>query len=345
MKEFIELTKDVLLIKNSVSDPNKLYEIIKQSKQEQMDYFGPWSDWKPWGFYSKIYPENDERWLNDGGTLSSYFIKETMDAFWEAMSYYKNNLLNEEYFETWNQSKNFPTSWEELANKEKNKEGWSINDLLIAETINSHPKKNLSMEYHKDRRMWDTPNALFFNYNIYINDDYEGGEIQFVDLETAEESTYIDKNGDERKCLMVDDPITYKPEAGDALLFRTDHAHGVLPVKGHKFYVRYNLVTPMNENIKKIRNEDNYEELLKEIEKDGFANKLWDAKLFGSKETVNTDILNPRTIAMVLKSGNEDLIAKQYRYPYDSSEDYEAIWETDFLYDYNERKPARLLEK
>jgi virulence-associated protein VapD len=345
MKEFIELTKDVLLIKNAVSDPNKLYEIIKKSKQDQVEYFGPWMDWKPWGFYSKIYPEVNQEWLTNEDYLGSYFIKQTIDAFWEAMSYYKENLLNKEYFDIWNESTNFPTSWDELVDKNKNTEGWSINDLLIAESINSHPKKNLSMEYHKDRRMWDTPHSLFFNYNIYINDDYEGGEIQFINLETAEESTYINKNGEEKKCLLVDDPITYKPKAGDAMLFRTDHAHGVLPIKGHKYYVRYNLVTPLNKKIKEIQHKENYEDILKEIEKDGFANKQWDGKVFGSKDTINSDVLNPRTIAIALKSGNESLIAKPYRYSYNSPDDYESIWETDPLYDYNERKPARLLEK
>jgi hypothetical protein len=60
---------------------------------------------------------------------------------------------------------------------------------------------------------------------MYLNDDYEGGEIEF-------------------KVLQSDgsfDRVSYKPKAGDILVFPSDepYYHGVnLTTKGKKYFVR-----------------------------------------------------------------------------------------------------------
>jgi hypothetical protein len=339
MKQYIELGKDILLIKNSVEDPNRLYEIIKKSKGEDVSGFGPWTDWKPWGFYSKAYPEQDREWENkdDDG---SYFIKETTDSFWDAIRYYKENLLNREYFSSWGYDSDIPTSFYEMYNSSS---GWYYGDLLVAESLNTNPEKRLSMEYHLDRRMWLNGQPSFFNYNIYINDDYEGGEIQFLNLENMEKSTYIDKDGKDRECYLVEDPLTYRMQAGDGMLFRTDVPHAVLPIKGHKYYVRHFLMAPEPlewKNMRESLDPEYFAEKAKEIEIEGFKNQ-WSGKLFASKEEASQEWeIEEKTKIYILKSGNYEIAPKRNRFSYsDNEESPMANYLTDPLYVYNTRKP------
>lgn len=349
--EFIELSKDVLLVKNSVEDPQKLYEIIKKSKQEQVEFFGPWTDWKPWGNYSKAYPRFESEWVNSSSE-GGYFVREVMKSFFAALKYYKDNCLNEDYFKLWEEDPDIPTSWEELIDMPKssdldlsqfkNKHKWEYGDLLIAESVNTNPSQSLSMEFHKDRRMWLNPAPSFFNYNVYINDDYEGGEIQFVDFENAEKSTYINKDGEEKECWLVDDPLIYKMEAGDGMLFRTDHPHAVFPIKGNKYYVRHFLVAPQPKELieyQQTLSQDDFIAKLAEIEKEGFQNKQWHGRLFATKEDID-DLGHPKEQKYVLKSGNKDLVSKPYRFEYKDGESPNPVYITDPLYDFNPRKEA-----
>jgi len=349
--EFIELTKDVLLVKNSVEDPQKLYDIVKKSKQEDVEFFGPWTDWKPWGNYSKAYPRLDEGW-KDSSSEGGYFIRETMNSFFSALKYYKENCLNEEYFKLWGENTNIPTSWEDLVDMPplsskdlsnfKNPHKWEYGDLLIAESVNTNPKQSLSMELHKDRRMWLNPAPSFFNYNVYVNDDYEGGEIQFIDFENAERSTYINENGEEKECWMIDDPLVYKMEAGDGMLFRTDHPHCVFPIKGNKYYVRHFLVAPQPKELieyRKTLSDEDFFAKLAEIEKDGFENKQWHGRLFATKEDIDS-LGHPKENKYVLKSGNRDLVSKSNRFDYQENESPTPVYVTDPLYDFNPRKDA-----
>ncbi len=353
--EFIQLHKDVLLVKNSVEDPQRLYDIIKKSKTEDVNFFGPWTEWLPWGEYSKAYPRVDAGW-RDCPTDGGYFIRETMNSFFAALKYYKENCLNEEYFKLWDQDPNIPTSWEELVdapglNRQdtsgfKNPHRWEYGDLLIAQTINTNPKSTYAMDFHQDRRMWLTGAPSFFNYNVYINDDYEGGEIQFIDESTAEKSTYIDADGNEKECWMIDDPIIYKMEAGDGMLFRTDHPHSVFPIKGNKFYVRHFLVAPQDKeyiHLSQTLSDEEFDKKMAEIEKDGFENHKWHGRLFATKEDIDENG-HPREKKFVLKSGNSDLVSAPYRYDYNESESPMPIYLTDQLYDFNERKEPVKLE-
>lgn len=347
--EFIQLSKDILLVKNSVENPQKLYDIIKKSKKEDVNFFGPWTDWKPWGYYSKAYPRQEAGW-KDCPSEGGYFIRETLKSFFAALKYYKENCLNEEYFKLWEEDPNIPTSWEELidapgfahpdVSKFKNPARWEYGDLLIAESKNTNPSQALSMEFHFDRRMWLTGSPSFFNYNVYINDDYEGGEIQFIDLETAEKSTYVDYNGEEKECWMVDDPIIYKMESGDGLLFRTDVPHSVFPVKGSKFYVRHFLVAPVPKEFRMLRStltDEEFQKKMAEIEKDGFENKQWHGRLFATKEDI-TPGGHPRENKYILKSGNSDLVSKPNRFSFEPEESPTPLYITDHLYDFNKRK-------
>jgi hypothetical protein len=341
LKEYIELGKEILLIKNAVSNPNKLYEIIKKSKTEKVDFFSSWVNWKPWGYYSKVYPVEDTSWMHSDSD-GAYFIKETTDSFWDAIKYYKENLWDSNYVDSFADSKTVPSNFEEFFDNKKNIVGWQYPDLLIAESLNTNPTKFLSMDYHLDKRRWITPSPQIFNYNIYINDDYEGGEIQFIDIENAEKTSYINQVGDEKTCYYVDDPITYKMEAGDGLLFRTDIPHAVFPIKGKKYYVRHFLSAPIPQewtDMESSLSDEDFMKKIAEIEKDGFLNKEWRGMLFATKETIDEQrILKKDTNIYVLKSGNHDLISKQNRFTFsDDDEQPFPIEEFVDLYVYNRK--------
>ena len=90
------------------------------------------------------------------------------------------------------------------------------------------PSQNLAMQYHTDFIMSETECPGFKHWltcNIYLNDDYEGGELSFKVF--TDDSNYK--------------IIKYKPEAGDAVVFpsHAPYYHGVRrTTSGNKYFVR-----------------------------------------------------------------------------------------------------------
>ena len=177
-------------------------------------------------------------------------------------------------------------------------------DVVILESENTDKSKPLSMEYHQDRRPWFGGTPHIFNFNIYTNDDYEGGDILLINTEDAEISTYLDGDGVEKKCYMIDPPVRYKMRAGDGLLFRTDVFHAVLPVIGNKFYVRQFLTASFNQEYREKEasmSDNDFQEFLKEKEKEGFEKFGWQCRIFNSKEEIGNGG-NDNQIVCVVKS-------------------------------------------
>ncbi len=295
------LTKDVVLFKNVLKDPVATQDFILRSKINNDQWFGDWQDWRPWGQYSKAYPWTDPSYevcRNEGGV----YLREFLDIFWNALKIYKENYLNQSYFDLIGESSDIPTS---MADARRNPNYCSA-DVVILESENTDSKLQLSMEYHQDRRPWFGGTPHIFNFNIYTNDDYEGGDILIIDTENGEDSTYIDADGNEQKCLMIDAPVRYKMEAGDALLFRTDTYHAVMPVKGNKFYVRQFLTAMFDQDFldkKNSMSEEDFNNLLKEKEKEGFSKYGWQCRVFNSKEEIGNGG-NPNQITCVIKPVN-----------------------------------------
>lgn len=71
----------------------------------------------------------------------------------------------------------------------------------------------VALGYHVDN--YDGPDAEnIFGIVLYLNDNYEGGEIHYPELD-----------------------ITYKPKAGDLVVHYAGLSHGVLPVSGGTRYI------------------------------------------------------------------------------------------------------------
>jgi hypothetical protein len=241
--EEIELYENIMIYKNVNDQPERLYEIVKESANNNSDrILGEWSDWQGFGRYiqtafpelSKLNPktgkpaEFNSQLINDLKTNSKiqedqkYLLLEisngfnkTMDAY---ISKYKDMFNYNEEEITKDHDGNYLPLWK--------KEGPSIC------RYNKNIDTVMSMRYHSDyvREPVKSPGYKFaITANYYFNDDYDGGELDF----------YIDGN-----------LIKYKPVAGDWVVFPSGHPdvlnknnqpylHGVFPsFKTEKYLIR-----------------------------------------------------------------------------------------------------------
>lgn len=203
----ISLYPKVNVYQNSLSDPKKFIDLLKKSETFTEDnyFFKPWEDWYGFGSFMNIGMPNPSDVLLL--TTEDEYEKTQKDFIEEIRHIFFNYV--EQYKEEW----------------DFNLPNWHPNGISICkydETKNHH---RLAMNYHTDYNGWDKhkPGLKYgVTCTIYINDDYVGGGISFLDQE----------NGD---------VIDYKPKAGDVLMFPSaePYYHGVAAVKsGQKYLVR-----------------------------------------------------------------------------------------------------------
>jgi hypothetical protein len=200
-----EIYPEVRVYQNLLSDSDKLYNIMKRSEKESDGkyFLRKWDKWSVFGTYTQIkqdnpYEEREEGTIHDE---EKYLAQRIDEAYSLAIEDYKKRyevkLPDGAVLMTSSYSKYDP--------------GFNpTND-------------GLTMQYHTDFIISekDMPGPKFFlTCTMYINDDYEGGDIEF----------YID-----------DKFYPYKPKAGDILIFPSTppYFHGVRTIKnGEKFFVR-----------------------------------------------------------------------------------------------------------
>ena len=102
------------------------------------------------------------------------------------------------------------------------------------------------MNYHTDfiKSEADMPGRKFLiTCTTYINDDYDGGSVEF----------YITDNGD---------TVSYKPKAGEILVFPSGepYYHGVTNIhNGEKFFIRNFVMSPPFEGTKEwLKNQQEF---------------------------------------------------------------------------------------
>ena len=237
----IDLGSGILLFKNVLKDKVATYEFIKNSKNGDDPYFNKdtWKDWRPWGNYSKAYPMQDHSYKKDS-SFGAALQRECLDVFFEILNIYRDNYFDDEYFEKNKIPKFIPKSLDDLE-ENGNRNGVLMADLVVFET-NTNSSKNWQMDIHQDvikGGAYDQNHS--FNFNIYINDDYEGGDIIFFKHENVEKVPYVDAiSGETGEAWLVEDYFEYKMQAGDGLIFPVDVYHGVKRLKegNSKYYIR-----------------------------------------------------------------------------------------------------------
>jgi hypothetical protein len=218
----IEIYPKIFVYKNVFSNIEKTYELLKESTGD--DLFSPWTKWSHFGQYlfptfkdyhhgisvesvesieTKTEKEEDQRLA----------ILELLNIFYKTTADYaiKNGIdLDTEKYIT-----------DQYGNQERE---WRRAGPSIAR-YRTDIEDPIAMTYHSDyiREPIKSPNHKFIITALaYFNDDYEGGEIDFI---------------------VAGEAFMYKPEAGDFLIFPSGdpelltkdgsvYIHGVMPPSG-----------------------------------------------------------------------------------------------------------------
>jgi hypothetical protein len=232
---FVEIYPNILVYKNVFQDTQKMYDIIKNfPKQEEDNLFENWSQWSRFGDYIN-YPMGknfNKKWSyenlktiepkNSAQEDQKYFLLELSRGF---------DKVTEDYLSKFGSSFNFNKDEVIQTYDGESVPLWDMYGPSISR-YHKDPFDSMSMTYHSDfiREPIYSPGYKFaITANSYINDDYEGGEIDF---------------------FVSGELIKYKPEAGDWLVFPSGHPevlkkegnvylHGVFPSSGnHKYFTR-----------------------------------------------------------------------------------------------------------
>ena len=171
-------------------------------------YFNEWKPWYTLGSMmdtnmpdkgvkiQDIYPDNEH------ALLQKKFMEAAADAFF---------TTTEDYIKEWGIT--LPK--------------WQRSALSVCKFVPTPPEKQqyLALEYHTDTHHFneDSPgNKFAVTCTMYLNDDYEGGEISFLD----------EVNGK---------VVKYKPKAGDVIVFPSGqpYFHGTHQIwKGDRYIIR-----------------------------------------------------------------------------------------------------------
>jgi hypothetical protein len=225
--EAIEIYPKIFVYKNLFKDIEKIYKNLKESNGSEDGLFSPWTPWAHFGEYINPILKNPGLSINSVEDIKTttgkqedhkVLLLELFENFYRATQDYvlKNNV-------------DFDIEKTVLTKNGEEVKEWQMTGPSIAryKTDIDHP---VAMTYHSDyiREPILSPGYKFaITCLVYFNDDYEGGEIDFI------------TNGE---------AYMYKPEAGDILIFPSGHPdmlmgensiyiHGVMVAKGPSKYL------------------------------------------------------------------------------------------------------------
>jgi len=197
-----ELFPKIMVFHDAVSDLGSYTDALREGSS----FIRPWSDWYHLGkqthfteypdFKSEFFPSAEEWSLHYSG-VNNPFARQTAEIFYSCTS---------EYVTTYGVT---------IPN-------WSHYSPFVLTHSAKSMDGTLAMQYHTDFKMAETENPgykFWVTCLLYVNDDYEGGEIAF--------KVFPDENRVDEKDPFVH--LKYKPRAGDMLILPAHHPyyHGV----------------------------------------------------------------------------------------------------------------------
>jgi hypothetical protein len=225
----IELYPKIFVYKNMFKDIDKTYTNLRESNGEEDGLISPWTPWSLFGEYL------NPTLLDQPPTLTIEYLKQIKT---------KTKKQEDEKYTILEIFENFYSVTEDYANRNSikldkdlyvlTKDGDKTQEWRMTGPSIARYKKDIedpiAMTYHSDyiREPITSPGYKFaITVLVYFNDNYEGGEIDFI------------VNGE---------AYMYKPEAGDILVFPSGHPdiltkdgsvyiHGVLPAKKESKYL------------------------------------------------------------------------------------------------------------
>lgn len=212
--EYIELYPKLYVYRNVLEDPAQLYDVMNASEKtsEGKYMLKTWDPWAHFGTYTQskhitqvpVEVQSEEMFIKE-----KKFVEDVEAAYSKVIADYveRHNI-------------DLP-------------EGWRFSGASYSKyhAGTDNLNNNLTMQYHTDHitSQKDMPGDKFFiTCTMYINDDYDGGDIEF----------YVDGTA-----------INHKPKAGDILVFPSTepYYHGVKTINtNEKFFVRNFIMTPHN---------------------------------------------------------------------------------------------------
>jgi hypothetical protein len=215
----------VVVYHNLLKDTDKIVDMLKKAKSFKEDkyHLKPWDDWSPKGNIMNI----------DGPDSNGYteiknlekkeqedLLKNIQEAFHTSskdfFKQYENDEILKSFINLFNTNNiKCKNSGISFLRYDKNED---LEDL-------NYKNKPVAMEYHTDTHEFDKESPghkLKITVTMYLNDDYDGGEISFL----HEDSGKI---------------INYKPQKGDVVIFPSGHPyyHGVLKIfKNERYLLR-----------------------------------------------------------------------------------------------------------
>ena len=218
----VELYPEVIVYKNVFPDANLLTQILIDSEHKERkdeDVFEDWEGWYTFGTqmsfpwkpnlsYEELISEEYDftnKLIEDGEDPQEWVAKSISNAFYKTtLDYIKTNKI-------------------ELPNWDKM--GLTICKYDVSKVINVENLNTYAMSYHTDYSPFkeEEPGFKFaLTCTIYLNDDYDGGEVTFLNMDTKQ-------------------VIEYKPYSGDVVMFRSGEPfyHGVNSVLNKpKYFIR-----------------------------------------------------------------------------------------------------------
>lgn len=240
----------VVVYKSLLKDVDKLFETVKKTESytEKTHLFSPWNNWLGnWkGRATQIDGSEHEEILgeDEDAAMQREFFTNVFEAF---------KLSSEDFLKEYRKTDGWPkflTNWDD----KKTWDSAGISLLRYDGPAEGQSQDSLAMNYHTDTNQDDLESQdtkLVITVTMYLNDDYEGGEISFY--EENEGRVY-----------------NYKPKAGDVTVFPSSlpYWHGVLPFTGNpRYLLRMFVVYEYEGSEEWLANRDKYgEELWAEME-------------------------------------------------------------------------------
>ena len=228
----IELYPKIFVYKGLFKDINKTYSLLKESQGEEDGLFSPWTQWSRFGEYInpifKTYNDNLKIEHVEKVKTSTEKQEEHKQVLLEILNNFM--IATKDYIEKNNVDFDENSIVPDIKDQNENPiKEWEYTGPSIAR-YKIDIEDPLAMTYHTDyiREPIVSPGHKFaITALTYFNDDYEGGEIDFI-----------------ANC----DAYMYKPEAGDLLVFPSGHPdflmsedsiylHGVMPVNNNSKYL------------------------------------------------------------------------------------------------------------
>lgn len=254
--EYTEVYPKIFVYKNMFEDIDTTFNIIKNSQDsiwpdltveeatakwrngEGQTVFKPWFEWYTFGTTTDEY--NPSISSTEYNKVELKVIDEIKDIFNQTMDHYMNTF-----------------------GYTKDGKEWSMMGPSFCRYIDSHGvTDDLAMQYHPDYQLENEEqpgNKFAFTCTMYLNDDYDGGDISF---------------------LRNNEVFNYKPKAGDVILFPAGdpsylsedgvYYHGVKKCfNGDKYFIRMNSLYWYEGSEKWHANRDKYgDQLWQEMEQE-----------------------------------------------------------------------------